>query len=354
MEKSEILTELRKFKDNGKKIIGLFPHQMVPEEIVHASGAIPLKLCFSGTEEISMKGTEYLTAATCPLARSIIGFFEEGNEFFSLIDAFIGGNYCNGDLCASEYITKYFKLPLIHLPIPWIINPHAVKFYQSLLLNLKQSIENILNVQISDEDISKSINVYNQVRETFQEIAPKIGMGTHLQELLNEFYLLGPDIFLQNLKNKLSHNVEDNLNNPTIAFTGSYVGIDDPILDLIENRGLYIKYNDSESIFYFDKLIPSGDPIPTLAQFYLQDHNSSRMLNSEKRTNQLIAKAKSLNVDGIILHVLKFCDPYVATKVDVKNLLKDNDFAVLEIERDYNESVEQLKTRIEAFREMLK
>ena len=37
----------------------------------------------------------------------------------------------------------------------------------------------------------------------------------------------------------------------------------------------------------------------------------------------------------------------------MKTLLNDQGFAVLELERDYAQGTEQLKTRLEAFKEML-
>ncbi|NVM04863.1 MAG: 2-hydroxyacyl-CoA dehydratase, partial [Candidatus Helarchaeota archaeon] len=274
------------------------------------------------------------------------------NEFYSLIDVFIGGNYCNGDVCASEYISKYFKLPLIHLPIPWINNSHSVHFYQTIISNLKKSLEKTFELKITNEQILNSINLYNQIRKIFQEIKLKIGMGSQFQHFLNELYLLGPDLFLKNLKTE-QNSVEKKLHNPAIAFTGSFVGINDHILETIENCGFHIKYNNSESIFYFDELIPPGEPISALAQYYLQNNYSSRMLDTKQQINRLIAKVKSLELKGTILHVLKFCDPYVATRNYIKDSLSDHRYAVLEIERDYDQSIEQIKTRIEAFREMI-
>ncbi|MFX0140009.1 MAG: 2-hydroxyacyl-CoA dehydratase subunit D [Candidatus Hodarchaeota archaeon] len=352
MDLSEILTELKKQKDDGKKIVGIFAHQMIPEELIHASGAIPLRLGFWGSEEICMKGTDYLSAATCPLARSTVGLFEEKNEFYSLIDVFIGGNYCNGDVCASEYISKYFDVPLIHFPIPWMNNSSSIHYYQSIISNLKKSLEKIFELKIADEQILNSIDLYNRIRKNFQEITVKIGMGSQFQILLNNLYLLGPDLFTQNVKME-ENNVEKKLNHTAIAFTGSYVSINDLILETIENCGLDIRYNDSESIFYFDELLPSGEPLATLAQYYLQNNYSSRMLETQQRIDRIISKVKSLGLNGTILHVLKFCDPYIATRNEIKDSLDEHGYAVLEIERDYDQSIEQLKTRIEAFREMI-
>ncbi|MHA1380813.1 MAG: 2-hydroxyacyl-CoA dehydratase subunit D [Candidatus Helarchaeota archaeon] len=353
MNKAEILEVLTEKKESGIKIIGLFPHQMIPEELIYASGAIPLRLSFAGPEEITIKGTEYLTPATCPLARSIVGFFEDKNHFFSLIDLFIGGNYCNGDLCASEYISEYFKVPFIHFTIPWVVNPQSLKFYESLIIDLKNDLENAINVEISNENLINSIDQYNQIRIALQNISKKIGMGTQFQDILNEFYLLGPENFLTRVDDKKIETPKNDSEQTEIAFTGSYVAIDDFILELIEDCGFEIKYNNSESIFYFEQTIPAGDPYSVLSEFYLKQHYSARMLETDALLKDLASKVKTLGIEGIILHVLKFCDPYVAIKKDVKDFLNDQGLTVLELERNYDQSLGQLKTRIEAFKEMI-
>jgi len=59
-------------------------------------------------------------------------------------------------------------------------------------------------------------------------------------------------------------------------------------------------------------------------------------------------------VNGIIYYVLKGCLLYDFELKRVEDTLRDMDIPVLRVETDYNpEDVEQLRTRIEAFMEML-
>jgi benzoyl-CoA reductase/2-hydroxyglutaryl-CoA dehydratase subunit BcrC/BadD/HgdB len=60
-------------------------------------------------------------------------------------------------------------------------------------------------------------------------------------------------------------------------------------------------------------------------------------------------------VDGIIYHVLKGCIIYDFEIHRVERVMKEKGIPLLRVETDYNpEDVEQLRTRIEAFIEMLK
>ena len=73
-----------------------------------------------------------------------------------------------------------------------------------------------------------------------------------------------------------------------------------------------------------------------------------------ERVDDIIRLAKEYNVDGVIDVNLKFCNIYDTEGHIVEKELKDHNIPVLGIETDYtDEDSEQLKTRIEAFVEMI-
>lgn len=73
-----------------------------------------------------------------------------------------------------------------------------------------------------------------------------------------------------------------------------------------------------------------------------------------ERTDDIIRLAKEYNVDGVIDVNLKFCNIYDTEGHLVEAELKKQGIPVLGIETDYtDEDSEQLKTRIEAFVEMI-
>jgi benzoyl-CoA reductase/2-hydroxyglutaryl-CoA dehydratase subunit BcrC/BadD/HgdB len=65
--------------------------------------------------------------------------------------------------------------------------------------------------------------------------------------------------------------------------------------------------------------------------------------------------AKGLRADGVIHYGLSFCQPYGMEAFKVEKALKAAGLPMLAIETDYSmEDVEQLKTRVEAFVEMIR
>lgn len=93
--------------------------------------------------------------------------------------------------------------------------------------------------------------------------------------------------------------------------------------------------------------------VDALAKRYL-DINCACFTPNNARTEKLVQLAKDYKADGIIHCSLAFCDPYLVEANRVEKVLKEHNIPLLRIETDYGqEDSGQLKTRIEAFFEML-
>ena len=57
---------------DNKKVIGTYC-LMVPEELIYAAGAIPVRLC-GGSYEASSMGDELVPRDTCPVVKASVGF----------------------------------------------------------------------------------------------------------------------------------------------------------------------------------------------------------------------------------------------------------------------------------------
>jgi benzoyl-CoA reductase/2-hydroxyglutaryl-CoA dehydratase subunit BcrC/BadD/HgdB len=76
--------------------------------------------------------------------------------------------------------------------------------------------------------------------------------------------------------------------------------------------------------------------------------------NTERMDN-IVGMARDLKADGVVHYGLSFCTPYAMEAFKVEKALKSEGIPMLAIETDYGmEDVEQLKTRVEAFVEMIR
>jgi benzoyl-CoA reductase/2-hydroxyglutaryl-CoA dehydratase subunit BcrC/BadD/HgdB len=74
-----------------------------------------------------------------------------------------------------------------------------------------------------------------------------------------------------------------------------------------------------------------------------------------ERLDHIVEMTRDLNVNGVVHYGLSFCQPYAMEAFKVERALKDAGIPMLSIETDYSmEDVEQLKTRVEAFVEMVR
>ena len=73
------------------------------------------------------------------------------------------------------------------------------------------------------------------------------------------------------------------------------------------------------------------------------------------RLDHIIEMAGDYKADGVILYGLQFCQPYLMESMPVEKALEEKNIPTLRIDTDYSlEDVEQLKTRVEAFIELIK
>jgi benzoyl-CoA reductase/2-hydroxyglutaryl-CoA dehydratase subunit BcrC/BadD/HgdB len=85
----------------------------------------------------------------------------------------------------------------------------------------------------------------------------------------------------------------------------------------------------------------------TCACFSSEDGN-------EDRLNWLITKIKDYKIDGVIYYVVRGCMLYAMEYTRVKKMLDSLNIPVYYLDTEYTrEDVGQMKTRIEAFLEML-
>ncbi len=362
---SKISSNLKKLKHEHKTIYGIMAHGIVPEELIFAAGGFPLRLWLSGNEESATKGIEYLTASTCSFARSTIGHIDLKNQYYNELDAIVGSNFCNGELCSTEIISEYFNIPKIDLVLPSTKNEAARKFMMAELQHFKEEIERFQGNSITDDSILEAIKLYNRERKLIQEIAQiqssknYLLTGSECLDLLYHHFLFGVEVAIANLKQ-----VKESLSSKThpqegkkLIFAGNGIAIGDNIIQLLENEGFSVIKNLTWTglDYYTSSIEETGNLYENIAYYYINSENSGRMLLSDNYFKNIAKIYKQSNADGIIFYMIKHCSiipSLISTKL--KKMLSEQEIPYLEIEREYNTPLGvQLQTRLQAFKEMI-
>ncbi|MFX1296779.1 MAG: 2-hydroxyacyl-CoA dehydratase subunit D [Promethearchaeota archaeon] len=362
---NDAIRVLKDAKDKGTKIVGIVQHSMFPDELVLAAGAIPVRLILGGKDEQEI-GDHYLSATTCPFGRATLGFFEKSHPLYSFFDTLIVGTFCNGVQNVANYL-HYFEIPSVSLVLPHDRRESSLNFYVNELKKIQTYLENLTGKRCTAKGFSDAIQSYNEMRSLLrkineyrkQDIPPISGTGIH--ELVCQSLLVGPKVMIPKCQEVLD-TLNDSLpqySGTRILLTGSGITFGDIILEIIEDQcgGLIVADDLWSSMDYFleDVEITNPNPLKSLADRYLCRNLCGRMIpESEIRIPKIVELYRSYHAKGIINHTLKFCDSYSSLKPEFRKFMARRDISVLDLDRDYAESdVGQLKTRIEAFLEMI-
>jgi benzoyl-CoA reductase/2-hydroxyglutaryl-CoA dehydratase subunit BcrC/BadD/HgdB len=90
------LEQLKKAKKKGVKIVGYFPGNYVPEELIYAAGAVPI--CFAHADSSGKSANialEIMPHIGCPFARTQIGErYMKTNPYYEIVDLFVAPITC--------------------------------------------------------------------------------------------------------------------------------------------------------------------------------------------------------------------------------------------------------------------
>jgi benzoyl-CoA reductase/2-hydroxyglutaryl-CoA dehydratase subunit BcrC/BadD/HgdB len=142
--------------------------------------------------------------------------------------------------------------------------------------------------------------------------------------------------------------------------------IDDvAIVDAIEGTGALLVMDDLSigSKMYFTDIDVTTDPVQGIAERYLRKlkipttyigEGNTYEENLEARYGHLKKYITDFKVEGAILFIYKYCDPYGFEVPAVKSFIESAGVPVLYLEDEYSTSaLPRTKTRIEAFLEMI-
>ena len=164
------LTQLRDAKKKGIKIVGYFPGNYVPEEIIYASGAVPICLAFVSSQHANAALDE-VPDIVCPFARAQIGQrLLKTNEYYNMIDLVIAPLTCVHMKETAEIWEYYGGIEIFKLGVPHQYDTDfGLEYYIGRLQVLKDRLQDLTGNMITDKKLTEAIDLYNRIREVSQK-----------------------------------------------------------------------------------------------------------------------------------------------------------------------------------------
>jgi benzoyl-CoA reductase/2-hydroxyglutaryl-CoA dehydratase subunit BcrC/BadD/HgdB len=362
------INQIQKIKEEGKKIVGTLC-LYVPDELIYACGADRVILCGGRSAPIEA-AEEYLPRNLCPLIKSSFGSVIDQKcsktkscPHFGLVDLIVAEATCDGKKKMYELLDRYIPTYVMDIPQK-PENQNAQEYYIKELESLQDVLEKLTGNKITDVLLMNEIKSANETRRLLHAIyelrkkdSPPI-RGTEMLKVLQQMHFLAPDEFRKNLVllfDELKVKKREN-SGPRIMISGCPMSAGNmKVPEIIEERGGLIVVEESctGTRAFWDLVDEKQEPMRALAERYLKIPCAC-MSPNDRRIAQILQLAGDFNVDGVVYYTLQFCHGYNVEKYRVGEALKKSNIPLLSIETDYSEAdTEQIKTRVDAFLEML-
>jgi benzoyl-CoA reductase/2-hydroxyglutaryl-CoA dehydratase subunit BcrC/BadD/HgdB len=364
--------QLKEAKEKGTKIIGYFPGNYVPEELIIAAGAIPICLIDGGDTPPVEASLSAIPHIFCPFARTQVGErLLRRNPYYDMIDLFIAPITCQHLKKAAEIWEYYGDIEIFKLGIPHqYSNDFELEYYRDRLRALRERLEAFTGNTITDERIGSAIALYNRMRELLKKISlMRRDASVPLDALdftkLNHASFYADPAFMVDILESVAAELREQASivkadAPRLLLIGPNIGYGDyKIMELIQEAGGSIVIEEVyEGVrYYWTTIDTTGDPIESLARGYLRDRVPPAFMrySARPRLDFALKLITDFAVSGVIWYELLGCETYDAESYYFSQKMAEQNIPMLILESDYGMAgVGQMKVRIEAFIEMVK
>jgi benzoyl-CoA reductase subunit C len=363
---------VKALKDEGKRVIG-YICSFVPLEMITASGCIPFRVRGNIHEPITT-GDTLLETIVCPYYRSC--FDLSVKQRYDFLSGMVIPHGC--DSMVRSYSVWSYSLPFSYfhfVNIPTVCDESSFEFFNAELNTFRKSLEKFVGRPITDEDLARAIRVHNENRDKvkalyeFRKEDPPLISGTELTMVLTVGSSLPIDeanaLFNQVLTEIKQRGKSPLKKGPRIFIDGACLD-NIELIKLVEELGGNVVADTicNGARDYFPKTDIGGDPIDALAHRYLDKINCPKTYRANKagtfegdiasRFGDIGTYAKEFKVDGAILYVYKYCDPFGFEVPARKAYYKSINVPLLHLEDIYSAgTMGQLRTKVQAFLEMI-
>ena len=364
--------KLKEAKEKGTKIIGYFPGNYVPEEIIYASGAIPICLTDGGNPHPADTALSVVPQIICPFARAQLGErLLKTNPYYSMLDMLVAPITCQHLKKVAEIWEYYGDIKVFKLGIPHQSDGNfELEYFTDRLRALKDRLEAFTGKEITNAKIREAIELYNRMRGLFKNISLlRRNLSPPLTALdfvkLNHASFYADPAFMVDTLESLCKELEksqrtDKSNRPRLLLVGPNLAHGDyEILKLIEAAGGEVVVEElCEGMrYYWHPIGNNGDPFQSLAKGYLMDRVPCAFMRSsaKKRLDFALELIADFRASGVIWYELQCCEAYDQESYYFSKKMNERNIPMLIVESNYDISdAGPLRNRIDAFIELVK
>jgi bzd-type benzoyl-CoA reductase N subunit len=344
----------------SRDMMGFF-FPVVPEELIYAAGLHPFQI-YPHFHETITEADAHLQLYLCSYVRATWDQILKGR--YSFLDGIIIPRTCEAVTFLYQTWKRHNPFRFIdYLNVPWKKSANTIHFFAKELKRVKKNLETFTGKEISRDVLNETIALYNAHRALLKKVyelrkakSPPLS-GLAAFNMVMSGFILDKREHIQLVEQLLTEIVQTTpLPKPGVRLlvSGGCV-IDTKLWEMIESCGGSIVADDvingSRSFWHVVK--EDKDPLESLARAYATVPCAFNTSIGERYEfiSELITEYK---VDGIIFAINKNCEAeefdYPELDKRIREKLK---IPTLLIETDYLINMEPVRTRVEAFIEIL-
>ncbi len=348
---------LRQFEqETGKKAVGCFP-VYTPEPIIHAAGTLPMGL-WGGRVELD-KVRAWLPSFACSIMQANLELELQGA--YDSLAAVLIPTLCDTLKCVGQkWKGACPAIQFVHpqhrqlvASVPYLAGEYAM---------IRDRLSEILGVEITDQAIQDSLEVYDRHNAVMREFSALAGL--YQISPVDRHAVMKSALYVrkerhtrmvEDLMERMRQSPPEPCRTKRVVLTG-ILAEPNGVLEALEEYGFSVAADDlaQESRQYSTDYPAGGAPLKRMARQW-QAHDCSLAYDEKKgRLHKLARTVEETGADGVIVCMMKFCDPEEFDYPIIRKILAQRDIPHLYLELDQQmTSFEQLKTRIQTFADLL-
>lgn len=355
-------TIARSIQETGKKAIGCFPIYL-PEEIIYASGLLPVGMW--GGQTTMSEVDRYIQGFCCSIMRANMELGLRGA--YASLEAIIIPTYCDTmkSILANWTISIQNPPVIAYTVLQNRASSGSLAFIMAQNEKLRADLVALTGRPISEEALERAFTVYEGYRAAVRQFVSLVcdypislnPTARHL--ILKAAWFMDKASYtaqLTQLMTELAKEPKEMAHGPKVVLTGLMT---EPtkLLDVFTENGFTILADDlaHESRQVRTLSREAGTVMERIA-YRVIDLKGDTFFYEENKSkgSMLIHEVKTRGADGVVVCMFKFCDPEEFDYPVYKKELTDEGIPMLYLEVDQQiDSVEQLRTRVQSFAEML-
>ena len=340
----------------GRRAVG-YLCSYAPLELLHAAGLTPVRVVQSSAPVT--RADAHLPSFCCALARATTERMLSGELGF--LHGVLFAHSCDTMQCLADVWPMANGQLRVHtFSAPTVLDTAASRAYCiEELRRLARAIESDYGVSISTSALQRSIQLYNAQRRLLAELysEPQQFSAYDRWALAMAGTLMPLEEHVAALEALLGAGSAPagRAKGPRLYLVGAV--LDDPgVLQLIaELDGDVVGDDLCTGSRYFDTLVDEdSEPYAALAERILRRAACPCKHSAQaERRSRLLRALQTHGVQGVIFVLPKFCEPHAFDYVPLSQAVEELGLGQLLIETDLTVPREALRTRLQAFIEML-